>query len=161
VADKPFPLLTSGEIQAMPEVANIHHFNAKAVRHTRSIGDYLGLEHVGLHIVRLESGDESTQFHFHHCDEEFLYIMSGKGIADIGEQRCEVNAGDVMAFAQHSLPHSLSNPFDEDLVYLMGGTRSEIDICEYPRINRKMYRVHGKKSYVDMQHLHDLKPPEK
>jgi uncharacterized cupin superfamily protein len=160
VADKPFPLLTASEIQAMPEVVNVHQFNGKAVRHTRSVGDLLGLTNIGLHIVRLESGDESTQFHFHHCDEEFLYILSGKGIAEIGDQQCEVNAGDLMAFAQHSLPHSLSNPFDEDIVYLMGGNRSDIDICEYPRINRKMFRVQGEKSYVDKENLHDLKPPE-
>ena len=144
----------------MKEVVNIHQFKDKAVRHTRSIGDHLGLEHIGLHIVRLESGDESTQFHFHHCDEEFLYILSGKGVADIGDGQFEVNAGDVMAFGQHCVPHSLCNPFDEDLVYLMGGSRSEIDICEYPRINRKMYRVQGEKSYVDMEHLHDLQPPK-
>ena len=62
-----------------------------------------------------------------------------------------------MAFGQGSQPHTLRNPFDEDLVYLMGGNRSELDICDYPRINRRMYRINGNKQYVDLENLHDVK----
>jgi hypothetical protein len=37
------------------------------------------------------------------------------------------------------------NSSDEDLVYLMGGSRSDIDVCNYPKLNRRMYRKNGKK----------------
>ena len=156
---KPIPLLTAHDIENMDESVNIHQFNDKAIRHTRSLGDSLGLSTIGIHLVRLEQGYESTQFHFHHCDEEFIYILSGSGVAEIGDAEYKVSAGDFMGFCQHSLPHSLCNPNIEDLVYLMGGSRNEIDICDYPRINRRMYRVKGEKRYVDMEHLHDA--PEK
>ena len=56
------------------------------MRHTRSLGDQLGLTDLGVHLVRVEPGHDSTQFHFHHQDEEFLYILEGSGIAEIGDE---------------------------------------------------------------------------
>ncbi len=154
---RPFPLLRAAEIDAMQEIANVHQFNKNAVRQTRSIGDLLGLTSLGIHLVRLEPGAESTQFHFHHVDEEFVYILSGWGIAEIGDGEYKIGPGDFMAFTRQSLPHAMRNPFEEDLVYLMGGNRSAIDVCDYPRINRRMYRVDGQKEYVDLENLHPVK----
>jgi uncharacterized cupin superfamily protein len=150
------PLLTAEDIKGMTESVNVHQFNKKAIRHTRSLGDCLGLSTIGVHLVRLEPGNESTQFHFHHCDEEFIYILEGSGVAEIGDEEYRVSAGDFMGFCQASLPHSMHNPNSEDLVYLMGGSRSKVDICDYPRINRRMYRFNGQKKYVDMENLHDV-----
>ena len=157
--DRPYPLLKAAEIDGLEEKKNIHQFNDNAIRHTRSLSDALGLEHLGVHLVRLEPGHESTQFHRHQIDEEFIYILSGKGIAEIGDKEHQVCKGDFMAFGQNSLPHSLRNPFDTKLVYLMGGNRNDFDICDYPKINRRMYRALGKKQYVDLENLHDVKPP--
>lgn len=154
--DRPYPLLTAEDIGELSETVRHHQFNDNAIRHTRSLSDELGLERIGVHLVRLEPGRESTQFHFHHQDEEFLYILSGRGIAEIGDDQHEVGPGDFMGFTGFSLPHSMRNPFDEDLVYLMGGERNPIDVCEYPRINRRMYRENGLKQYVDVEHLHDV-----
>ena len=52
-----------------------------------------------------------------------------------------------MAFPKGSPPHHLRNPNDEDLVYLVGGTRSPIDICNYPRLGLR-HRVHGQREWV-------------
>lgn len=150
------PLLTAADIRAMAETAHVHQFNDNAVRHTRSLSDALGLSQLGVHLVRLEPGHDSTQFHFHHVDEEFIYILSGRGVAELGDETHEVGPGDFMAFQRGSVPHNLSNPFEEDLVYLMGGNRSEFDVCDYPRIKRRMYRVFGNKEYVDEEHLHPV-----
>ena len=72
MGDKSYPLLKAAAIATMEESRNVHPFNEKAIRHTRSIGDLLGLSQIGIHLVRLESGNESTQFHFHHCDSLYL-----------------------------------------------------------------------------------------
>lgn len=152
----PYPLLTAIEIEKIEEKKHIHQFNDNAVRLTKSLGDHLGLETIGIHLVRLETGRESTQFHTHQCDEEFILILSGRGLAEIDDKQHEVTEGDFMAFTRNSLPHSMMNPFAEDLVYLMGGTRSEIDICDYPRIKRRMYRVDGNKEYVDWKDLNKI-----
>jgi uncharacterized cupin superfamily protein len=150
------PLLKGSEIEGLEEFINIHQFNDKARRHSRSLGDETGLTTLGVHLVRLEQGNESTQFHSHQCDEEFIYILSGSGIAEIGDDEYEVSTGDFMGFCKNSLAHNMRNPNKEDLVYLMGGNRSEIDVCDYPRINRRMFRISGSKKYVDLEHLHDV-----
>jgi hypothetical protein len=38
----------------------------------------------------------------------------------------------------------------------MGGSRPPIDITLYPDIHRKMYTIHGKKEYVDMEDLGEI-----
>ncbi len=150
-------LLKAEDIQALDQHVHVHQFNEQAVRHTRSIGDLLGLSKIGVHLVTVEPGHDSTQFHFHHVDEEFVYILSGTGIAEIGTDSVPVSQGDFMGFPQKSSPHNLHNNGQVDLVYLMGGTRSDIDICDYPKIERRMYRVDGDKQYVDLKNLHDVK----
>jgi uncharacterized cupin superfamily protein len=156
MTDKPLPLLTAKAISETDEVKHVHQFNKNAIRHTRSIGDILGLEHLGVHLVRIEPGNDTTQFHFHHQDEEFVYILEGKGTADIGIVLVDVQGGDFMALKQNSLPLCRNNSSDEVLVFLMGGTRSDIDVCDYPKLNRRMYRENGKKSFVDLDQVDDV-----
>ncbi len=162
MVDKPIPspasLLSAADISALTEKQVVHQYNENAVRQTRSLTDILGLEDIGVHMVRIEPGRESTTHHTHHYDEEFLYIISGKGIARLGDDKQEIGPGDFMAFGKRSVAHSLSNPFEEDLVYLMGGNRAEVDVCDYPDLNRRQYRLSGKREYVDLEHLHRVGP---
>ena len=142
-------LLRSGDIQALPEERRPHPLNAAFVRHTRSLGDAAGLSTIGVHLVRLESGDTSSVYHFHHQDEEWVYILSGRGIAHIGDQKHEVGPGDFMGFVAGSPAHNLHNPNAEDLVYLVGGNRWPFDVCDYPEVGKRRYRINGKNVYVD------------
>lgn len=137
----PHPLLSAQAIAAMAEQTFVHPLNPKAIRHTRSLGQEIGFDHIGLNLVRVAPGDESTEFHAHQIEEEFIYILSGRGLADIGADTFEVGAGDFMGFVAGSLPHALRNPFDADLVYLVGGLHLEYDICDYPRQHQRMYRT--------------------
>lgn len=107
MTDKPHPLLTADLISDMQEVPRVHQFNDNAIRHTRSLTDRLGLEKLGVHLVRVEPGQDSTQHHTHSDDEEFVYILSGEGLARIGDVEHQVTAGDFMGFAAGSLPHSM------------------------------------------------------
>ena len=103
--------------------------------------------------VRLTQGRRSSVFHFHHHDEEWIYVLSGRGIAEIGEERLDVGAGDFMGFVAGSLPHNLFNPNAEDLVYLVGGNRLPYDVCDYPRIRMRRYRTNGANEYVSLDAL--------
>lgn len=147
--------ISAAQIAALPEKTVIHQFNPNAVRHTRSLGDMAGLSDCGVHLVRVEPGHDTTEYHYHLQDEEFLMILSGYGEAEIGGETLAIGPGDFMAFARNSPPHIMRNPPDSkaDLVYLMGGTRSPVDVCTYPRLQRRMYRIDGAKEYVELADL--------
>ncbi|MEE4383545.1 MAG: cupin domain-containing protein [Pseudomonadales bacterium] len=149
-------LLDAATIAAMPEERNVHQFNANGVRHARNLGDALGLRRLGVHLVRLEPGRDSTTFHFHEADEEFVYVLSGRGIAEIGEERAEVGPGDFMAFTAPSPGHLLRNPFEEDLVYLMGGERNAVDVVRYPRDGWTLVKTHGRREGMRSDRLEDV-----
>ncbi len=142
-------------IAGLQERPHVHQFNANAIRHTRSLGDLAGLSDMGLHLVRVEPGRDTTEHHFHGQDEEFLFVLSGGGEVTIGEDTVPVGPGDFLGFPKGSPAHSMHVPADagEDLVYLMGGTRSPIDVCTYPRAGLRMYRINGEKEYVSLSDL--------
>lgn len=145
---KPFPLLAAGAIAKLKEQRFVHRLNPRAVRHGRSLGDTVGMTELGIHYIRIAPGDETTEYHTHYCDEEFVYILSGHGLAEIGGRKFRVGPGDFMGFTAKSLPHTMSNPYREDLVYLMGGTRKPIDISEYPRSRKRTYKFDGRRHTV-------------
>lgn len=149
-------LLTAAHIAAMAARPHRHQFNEKALRLTRTLGTLTGLQRIGVHLVHLPPGHESTQHHYHDADEEFLYVISGRGIACIGDDELTVGPGDFMGFPAPSPAHSLRNPFAEDLVYLMGGERNAIDTVHYPRIQRSMFKAHGRRRYADWGDLEEL-----
>jgi uncharacterized cupin superfamily protein len=70
-------------------------------------------------------------------EEEWLYIVSGRAIAEIDGKAQEVGAGDFMGFATPSVPHTLRNIFDEECVYLMGGEDRPIDVVSYPKSGKR------------------------
>ncbi|HEY8380743.1 MAG TPA: cupin domain-containing protein [Microvirga sp.] len=93
-------------------------------------------------LARVPPGKESFVYHSHERDEEFLFIISGRGRAEIDDEVFEVGPGDFMGFQAPGVAHHLTNPYDEDLVYLMGGERSGLDVGYFPRLKRRI--VFGK-----------------
>ena len=154
----PEHLITSQRIAELEELKVEHQFNSNAIRFTKNLGSIAGLTRLGIHQVRLNPGRDSTTHHYHEADEEFLYIISGKGIAKIGTQEFEVSAGDFMGFPSPSLPHSMHNNSDEDLVYLMGGERWPVDVVRYPDQQKTMIKSNGSRSWSNDSHLADLPP---
>ena len=148
--------LSATDIDTMAERAHRHQFNENAVRMTRTLGTAAGLERIGVHLIRLQPGRDSTQFHYHDSDEEFVYILAGQGSARIGESMFAIGPGDFMGFPTPSPAHSLHNDSTADLVYLVGGERNLADVVHYPAIRRTMIKSWGRRSYVDWDDLHDL-----
>ena len=150
-------LLTGAGIRRMKEDKFVHFLNPGAIRYTRSLGDACGLSTIGVHLVRLKKGDDSTEYHFHHQDEEWVYILSGKGVAQIGKRTFKIGAGDFMGFVAGSEPHAMRNPHARDLVYLVGGNRWAMDVCDYPKIQKRRYRMNGDNVYLDLAALTSMK----
>ena len=100
----------------------------------------VGLERAGVSLARLEPGRESFASHLHHREEEWIYVLCGRGVARIDGTGYEVEAGDFIGFPTPSVPHLMSNPFEEELVYLMGGENLEYEIADFPELDRRMLR---------------------
>ncbi|MEH2226212.1 cupin domain-containing protein [Nostoc sp.] len=45
----------------------------------------------------IPAGKESFVYHSHHCEEEWIYILSGQAIAEIDKEEFEVFPGNFMA----------------------------------------------------------------
>ena len=53
----------------------------------------------------------------------------------------EMGPGDFVAFPTPSVAHNMTNPFDEDLVYLMGGESRRYEIADFPDLDKRMVRT--------------------
>ncbi len=153
MSEKPEALLRASEIETAEEIKTHHPLNPNSEVHIRSLSEATGMSRVGVHIARVPPGKDSLEYHTHHYEEEFLYILSGRGVADIDGQEVEVGPGDFLGFKVPSVAHNLRNPFDEDLVYLMGGERKEYEVADFPRLRKRLIRDRGKAYIV---HVDDM-----
>ena len=100
----------------------------------------VGLSRTGVSLVRIPAGKESFVYHSHYREEEWIYVISGRGIAEIDGGEFEVAAGDFMGFPTPSVAHHLRNPYEEDLLYLVGGENLDVEIADFPRLGKRMLR---------------------
>jgi uncharacterized cupin superfamily protein len=135
-----------------------HPLNPKSLTHQRRLSGFTELKRTGVTHVRMPPGHESFVYHTHEREEEWLYILSGRGIAEIGDSEFEVGPGDFMGFPTPSVGHHLRNTGAEDLVYLMGGERLEVEIADFPRLKMRMYRGAGHFDMVDVANVRRFTP---
>lgn len=134
------PLFRAADRAKVPEQPFTHPLNPKSEVRIVSLSEAVGLQRTGLHVMRIPPGKESFAFHTHRCEEEFMYVLSGRGVAEIGDQVVEIGPGDFLGFPTPSVGHHLRNPFDEDLVYLSGGERRAVEIADFPKLGKQMVR---------------------
>lgn len=118
-----------------------HPFESNSQISGFSLGDAVGLGRIGVHVLRIAPGKDAFPYHSHHTEEEFIYVLAGRGIAEVGSSEYEVGPGDFLGFPVPSVGHRMRNPFAEELVYLSGGERRESEIADFPRHGKRMVRV--------------------
>lgn len=91
----------------------------------------------------------------HHREEEWRYVVSVRGIAQVDGRRYEMAPGDFISFPAPSVAHNMANPFDADLVYLIGGENLQHEIADFPTLGKRMVRLG---SLVETYNLSDGKP---
>lgn len=136
-------LLTAEDIAAMAGLAKTHFQNPNAKRINKSLGDATGLTGLGIHLIDVEPGHETTEFHVHYQEDEAVYILSGSGDAEIGEDRLPIKAGDFLGYRKGGLAHTIHNTGTETLRCLVIGQRLDMDIADYPRKAQRIYRPKG------------------
>jgi uncharacterized cupin superfamily protein len=152
---EPKPLLIRSTEVKEKERQFSHPWNASSSVSTAFLGRAVGLRRTGVNLTRVPPGKESFLPHSHEREEEWIYILSGRGVAEIAGAEYEVGPGDFMAFPTPSVVHHLRNPFSEELVYLMGGENLDFEIEDFPSVGKRMIRQGSK---VDIYNITDAKP---
>jgi len=132
-----------------------HPWNPRSELSGTYLGRTVGLERTGVNFIRVAPGKESFVYHSHHCEEEWIYILSGHGVAEIDGEEFEVSSGDFMGFPTPSVAHHLRNIGHDDLVYLVGGENLDIEIAEFPHLGKRMLR---RQNSVEIYDIADAKP---
>lgn len=142
--------LPAAAIADLAEVSFVHPLDANAIRHTRTLSETAGLRNLGVHLVRIEPGCATTEYHFHQAEEEFLYVLSGHGVAEIDGRETTVGPGDFLGFPAGGPAHAMRNEGPEDLVYLMAGQRLAADVVDYPRKGKRLLKALGYRQMIDL-----------
>lgn len=147
-------LLRAADIAARSQTFS-HPWNPNSELSGYQMGKATGLRRTGVNFARVPPGKESFVYHAHWCEEEWIYVLEGRGVAHVDGVDYEVGAGDFMAFPTPGVAHQLRNPFDTDLVYLMGGENRDIDVVDFPGLDKRIFR-HAKG--MEIFDLGDAKP---
>jgi uncharacterized cupin superfamily protein len=133
----------------MQGIRRVHNVNPSAIRTDKSLGDEVGLNNIGVHLISIAPGDKSTEFHSHKYEEEAIYVLSGHGTEVMGELRQKIEPGDFIGFPASGVAHETINDGTEPLVCLVIGQRLAQDVVDYPRAGKRLYRNSGQRDLVD------------
>lgn len=136
-------LVTRDEIEQAEGVAKTHFLNDNARRTNKSLGDMTGLTGFGFHIIEVQPGHDSTEFHKHYHEDECVYVLEGTAEARVGDERLVVHAGDFLGYRAGGEPHSLRNTGETVLRCIVVGERRDHDVGDYPDLGKRIYRQKG------------------
>jgi len=144
------PAVDAGSVEPRVGSGYPRPFDTKcAAREKRRLGDACGLTQFGVNMVRLPPGQWSSQRHWHHGEDEFIYVLEGEPtlVTDAGEQR--LSPGMIAGF-KAGVPdgHHLVNNSDHDVLYMEIGTRNEMEEADYPDVDMLVRIVDGEERYV-------------
>ena len=136
-------ILTREEIESYEGLDKTHFLNERARRKNKSLGDLTGLEAMGVHLIEIEPGFESTETHVHYHEEECVYILEGTATAVIGERKYPIKAGDFIGYRAGGEAHALINDGEVPLKVLVMGQRLAHDVADYTKLNKRIFRNQG------------------
>jgi uncharacterized cupin superfamily protein len=144
MAEKPKVLWRKAEIDGR-ERGFAQRLNPDSFYHGAYMSRLAGMKRAHVTRVRLPAGKDSFAYHAHLVEEEWVYIISGTGIAEIDGEEVAVGPGDFMGFATPGVPHLLKNTSSEELLYLMGGENQPLDVLDYPKLGKRYLLMPGEK----------------
>lgn len=136
-------LITKEEIEQFEGVDKTHFLNDNARRVNKSLGDLTGLTGIGFHIIEVQPGNESTEYHKHYFEDECVYVLEGEAEATIGDQVVKIKAGDFLGYRAGGLAHTITNTGSGMLRCIVVGERLDHDVGDYPRLGKRIYRQKG------------------
>lgn len=127
-----------------------HPWNPESLMRGTQLARSVGLRRTGVNLIRIPAGKESFAYHSHQHEEEWLYILAGRGVALIDGVEYDVGAGDFIGFPTPSVAHHLTNPGPDELVYLVGGENRDNEIADFPKLGKRIVRRGKEVDVVDL-----------
>ena len=142
--------ISAQQISSLAGVRRVHQLNSAAIRLDKSLGDEAGLKNIGIHLMTIAPGDQSTEFHSHKYEDEAIYVLSGHGTEIIGNDAHKIGPGDFIGLPGGGPAHETVNDGSEPLVCLVIGQRLPQDVVDYPRQGKRLYRNSGQRDIIDI-----------
>ncbi len=155
---EPKDLLVTAAAAKAAEESFSHPLNPASELRGTTLSRLAGLERCGVNVIRVPPGKESFVHHVHLVDEEWMYVISGKGELRIGDERFTVGPGDFAGFPPRTHAHHLRNVGTEDLVYLSGGEAVDYGVADFPELGLRLVHVGGDAKTFPLSAGKDLFP---
>lgn len=150
-------IIKASEIESMSGEKKVHFLNSNAKKISKSLGDVVGLKNIGIDMLYVEPGKETTEYHKHYYEEECIYVLSGSGELIIEGDFFQFREGDFVGFPTNTAAHSLKNNGTDTLICLVMGQRLEQDVADYPNQGKRLYRNSGNWELVELKNISDPK----
>jgi uncharacterized cupin superfamily protein len=112
-----------------------------AGRQRKRLGNAAGLDQFGVNLTTLKPGAASALRHWHHKEDELVFILEGEVVLIDDSGETVLKPGDAAAFkAGDPNGHHLVNKSDRDVVLLEIGTRSKHEHAEYSDVDMLVIR---------------------
>ncbi len=124
-----------------PESSSGHPYNPRSEVHGWVLSRMAGLGRIAVNLAWVPPGKESAIHHVHHREEEWLFVLEGRGIAEVGDADHPIGPGDFLGFPP-GVSHHLRNESSERLLFLEGGeVIPDVEVADFPRLRRRLVRV--------------------
>ncbi|MDJ0921372.1 MAG: cupin domain-containing protein [Henriciella sp.] len=140
--------LSKRDISNLAGEDKTHFLNPNARRLQKSLGDLVGITGFGFHIIEVQPGFETTELHFHHFEDECLYVLSGTATAYVGDHAFQISEGDFLGHRKQGAPHALKNTGEDVFKCIVVGERLTSDVVDYPKLNKRLFRNTGLPSHL-------------
>lgn len=126
-------------------------FDAPCLKRSRiRLGDAVGLTQFGVNLLRLPPGQWSAQRHWHHREDELVWVVSGEVVLIEDGGETVLGPGDAAGFkAGVSDGHHLVNRGAVDAVLIEVGARIPGEVCEYPDVDLRWDEADGRFQHAD------------
>lgn len=110
----------------------------------RQLAQFGGCKNVGVCMEELAPGKQNCPNHYHHLEEEQVYVIEGSLTLRLGDNTYIMHAGSYVVFpAGQKAGHNLYNHTDATCRYLVIGERNPHDVIVYPDSKRVSVRLTG------------------
>ncbi len=132
MSDRPLALLAA-DVAAVSRSSYPEPYRSRVLpRAVRGLGDAFGLTRIGVNLVTIDPGKESSMRHWHTHEDEFVYVVAGTLVLRTDAGEAQLQAGMCAGFAAGARDgHQLLNRSSSPATFLVVSNRDPQDSAYY------------------------------